>query len=155
MSDTHKNQQYISCYGYDRITKNHSLGSGGTPLGMFRVNPYYCPFVFLVFDLPKPNLTPHITPDTISTPHNFVVFPLHTTCSSLCIIPTQTYKYALHSFPLTFLANAEPRTCRTMEVLTTATWRAVCSTIRHCSSEYIYIYMCVLTLHVITGGAEF
>jgi hypothetical protein len=25
MSDTYKNQEYISCYGYDRITKNHSL----------------------------------------------------------------------------------------------------------------------------------
>jgi hypothetical protein len=37
MSDTHKNQQYISCYGYDSITKNHSLGSGGTPLGILRV----------------------------------------------------------------------------------------------------------------------
>jgi hypothetical protein len=27
MPDTYKNQQYINCYGYDRITKSHLLGS--------------------------------------------------------------------------------------------------------------------------------
>jgi hypothetical protein len=31
MSDTYKNQQYISCYSYDRITKNHTLGSRRDP----------------------------------------------------------------------------------------------------------------------------
>jgi hypothetical protein len=39
MPDTYKNQEYISFYGYDRITKITVWGPGGTPLGILRVNP--------------------------------------------------------------------------------------------------------------------